>query len=76
MVERKYDDNYFMCFGELDGAVNYENQTLTIKWGDGTEDVISFNREIERKGNGLSHISDEFFLNGERTSNPIKKVKE
>ena len=36
------DGRYALCFGELDGAETYKDATLTLNWGDGTTDVVTF----------------------------------
>ena len=41
---------YALCFGELDGADTYKDATLTLNWGDGTTDVVTFSSKLKWKG--------------------------
>ncbi len=61
-------DGYRLIFGELEGAKSYDNQQLLIRWGDGTEDVVSFTRKYRTKCNGSPKIDETWYLNGERYS--------
>ena len=40
------DGRYMLFFGELDGTDTYDNETLTLDWGDGTTDVITFSSRL------------------------------
>ena len=72
------DGRYALVFGELDGADKYENETITLDWGDGTKDVITFSSRIKWKGHDPKGIRT-FKLNGEvvaeNTINPIIDIK-
>lgn len=51
-------ERYYLYFGELDGS-DSRDDTFTINWGDGSEDVIRFTRKIS----GLN-AEDKWYLNG------------
>jgi hypothetical protein len=57
------DGRYALCFGELDGADTYKDATLTLQWGDGTTDVITFSSKLKWKGHDPV-INRSFKLNG------------
>ena len=57
------DERYALCFGELDGAHTYKDATLTLNWGDGTTDVVTFSSKLTWKGHD-PHITRSFYLNG------------
>jgi hypothetical protein len=57
------DGRYALCFGELDGADTYKDATLTLQWGDGTTDVVTFSSKLKWKGHNPK-INRSFKLNG------------
>ena len=57
------DGRYALCFGELDGADTYKDATLTLQWGDGTTDVVTFSSKLKWKGHDPV-INRSFKLNG------------
>ena len=57
------DGRYALCFGELDGADTYKDATLTLNWGDGTTDVVTFSSKLKWKGHDPV-INRSFKLNG------------
>ena len=69
---------YALCFGELDGADTYKDATLTLNWGDGTTDVVTFSSKLKWKGHDPV-INRSFKLNGTQvakdTSTPVIDVK-
>ena len=71
------DGRYALCFGELDGADTYKDATLTLQWGDGTTDVITFSSKLKWKGHDPV-INRSFKLNGKEvakdTNRPIIDV--
>ena len=72
------DGRYALCFGELDGADTYKDATLTLQWGDGTTDVITFSSKLKWKGHNPK-INRSFKLNGKEvakdTNRPIIDVE-
>ena len=52
-----------LCFGELDGADTYKDATITLQWGDGTTDVVTFSSRLKWKGHDPV-INRSFKLNG------------
>ena len=70
------DGRYMLFFGELDGTDTYDNETLTLDWGDGTTDVITFSSRLDWHGNNPD-ITRHFYLNGvEQESSTFLLTKE
>ena len=69
---------YALCFGELDGADTYKDATLTLNWGDGTTDVVTFSSKLKWKGHDPV-FNRSFKLNDTQvakdTSTPVIDVK-
>ena len=40
------DGRYALVFGELDQTMIYKDEKLTIDWGNGTQDVITFSSPL------------------------------
>ena len=53
----------FFCFGELDGAENYDDDFI-ITFADGTSDVVHFKRVHK----GDTEVKDTWILNGKERS--------
>lgn len=72
------DGRYALCFGELDGSDTYKDATLTLQWGDGTTDVITFSSKLKWKGHDPV-INRSFKLNGKEvakdTNRPIIDIE-
>ena len=72
------DGRYALCFGELNGDDTYKDATLTLQWGDGTTDVITFSSKLKWKGHDPV-IKRSFKLNGKEvakdTNRPIIDVE-
>ena len=72
------DGRYALCFGELDGADTYKDATLTLNWGDGTTDVVTFSSKLKWKGHDPV-FNRSFKLNDTQvakdTSTPVIDVK-
>lgn len=68
------DGRYALTFGELDGAGKYEDATIVLRWGDHTEDIITFSGNLTWKDN-KPILARTFKLNGEivaeNTNNPV-----
>ncbi|MFR9620636.1 MAG: hypothetical protein SNH63_05375 [Rikenellaceae bacterium] len=59
----KYGNDYMLEFGEFDGARDW-NDSFAIFWGDGTKDVISFERDFEWSKDGSPKVvSSALYLN-------------
>ena len=72
------DGRYALCFGELDGADTYKDATITLNWGDGTTDIVTFSSKITWEGHNPK-IPRSFKLNDTQvakdTPNPIIDIK-
>ena len=72
------DGRYALCFGELDGAHTYNDATLTLNWGEGSTDEVTFSSKLKRSGHDPYFIRS-FKLNGTQvakdTHTPIIDVK-
>lgn len=72
------DGRYALCFGELDGADTYKDVTLTLNWGDGTTDVLTFSSRLKWEGHDPK-FKRSFKLNdiqvAKDTPNPVIDVK-
>lgn len=55
---------YALQFGELNGDDTYEDATITLDWGDGTRDVITFSSRLKWKGHDPV-FKRSYKLNGE-----------
>ena len=61
------DGRYALAFGELDQTTTYKDEKLTIDWGNGTQDVITFSSRIKWKGEKPYNISS-YKLNGKEAA--------
>ena len=43
------DGRYALVFGQLDGSDTYENETITLEWGDRSVDEVKFSSRIKWK---------------------------
>lgn len=72
------DGRYALVFGELDKTMIYKDEKLTIDWGNGTQDVITFSSRIKWKGDKTDTISS-YKLNGKEaakdTSHPTIDIR-
>ena len=72
------DGRYALCFGELNGDDTYKDATLTLQWGDGTTDVVTFSSKLKWKGHNPK-INRSFKLNGKEvakdTNRPVIDVE-
>ncbi len=64
---RLEDGRYALVFGELDGADTYENETITMEWGDGSRDEVKFSSRIQWK-KGKPNVIRSFKLNDEEVA--------
>lgn len=58
------DGRYALQFGDLDGADTYKDATITLDWGNGTQDVITFSSRLKWKGH-VPVFKRSYKLNGE-----------
>ncbi len=72
-LELSVDDRgrYRLCFGELGGDVE-RNDDLTLRWADGTTDVIHYKNKVYEL---FVEAVRTYKLNGEKCSNPIVIIK-
>ncbi len=63
-----------LVFGELDGAKSYDNEELRIDWGDGTYDVVSFDRDFQWGRNGSPKVEHKWFLNGREYPDAVIEI--
>ena len=72
------DSTDVLYFGEIDGAGRWTDEPLTIKWPDGTTDVITISSSIENPFSANPIIERTYKLNGEEVekniSNPIIRI--
>lgn len=54
---------YLLSFGELDGAENYKDETITLVWPNGSRDVLKFDHTYKIKSNEPV-ITHQWYLNG------------
>ncbi len=69
---------YLLVFGEFNGDDTYRDATITLNWGDGTIDTVTFSSNLKWKGHN-PHITRSFELNGiqvaKDTHSPIINIK-
>ena len=65
--------NWFLRFGEFDGADSYDDEKLTITWPDGKTNTITYTRKFNVFKTGVS--KQVYKLDGVKCSNPIKIVR-
>ena len=65
--------NWFLNFGEFDGADSYDNEKLTITWPDGKVNIITYTRKFNMFKTDVS--KKVYKLDGVKCSNPIKIVR-
>ena len=65
--------NWFLRFGEFDGADSYEDDKLTITWPDGKTNIITYTRKFNVFRTDVS--KQIYKLDGVKCSNPIKIVR-
>ena len=66
------DGRYALCLGEFDGADTYKDATVTLNWGDGTTDVVTFSSKLTWKGHD-PRITRSFYLNGTQVAKNISE---
>ena len=66
-----------LCFGEIDGAGTWENEPLTLRWPDGSTDVITIDAWAHQGYRNLKTYR-KFKLNGEvvgqETQRPVINI--
>ena len=58
------DGRWLLRFGELQGERTYDNETITLDWGDGTSDVITFSSRLTWNSPEDPEFDRHFYLNG------------
>ena len=64
---RKGKSQYYLYIGQYDGEKEYRNEEVRIEWGDGTQDLITFNNHIKEKvrlNKTIYYVYRSFYLNG------------
>ena len=61
--ESPYHNKYFLYIGEFDGAVDCENCTVKVIWGDSSCDTFSYSNKMKRDKKGI-HSIRHFYHNG------------
>ena len=77
IIARNYDSKLY-CFriGGWDGRKTYKNETVTLNWGNGTSDKLSFSN-IHKCTSEKEEREVSYFLNGkEINTNHIFLIKE
>ena len=68
----KYEEGYFLSYGEIEGTAEYDNEEFTLTWPDGTVDRITYKRRV----NAITiNAYERWHLNGEKCNNPVIIVK-
>ena len=72
------DSTDVLFFGEIDGTEHWVDEPLTIKWPDGTTDVITISSSIKNGTTANPIIKRTYKLNGKEVekdiSNPIIRI--
>jgi hypothetical protein len=63
-----------LSFGEFSPTKNYRGESLTINWGDGTQDIIKFDLHITWKNHDPT-VHKIIYLNGKQYSNESFLIK-
>ena len=58
------DGHCLLYFGELQGEDTYEDETITLDWGNGTTDVITFSSRLTWNSPKDPEFDRHFYLNG------------
>lgn len=69
------DGRYYLTFGEFGGDASFDNEQVTLDWGDGTTDVITFSNQLTWESKNKPIIVRQFFLNGQGTGNNYGNFK-
>ena len=64
------DDEYFISFGYLDKAKDYNRAKVVIDWGDGTSDTLELSISHDSNNNPII----KHWLNGEPNPNNVFKI--
>lgn len=68
----KGKDHYYLAFGEFDGGTDYDEEDIMIQWPDGTVNVITYSRKLNRM---KAEAKQAFKLDGTECSSPIIIVR-
>ena len=64
----------YLYVGEFDGGKDFENEIITLDWGDGTYNTVNFDSKLTwRKSEPI--FFRNFYLDKDWTENPIKIYK-
>ncbi len=68
------DGQPYVCFGEFDGARNFDNEIITLDWGDGTYNTVTFDSRVSwQKSEPIIHRY--FYLDKELVNNTMTLYK-
>ena len=68
------NDEVYVCIGEFDGGRSFDNEIVTLDWGDGTYSTIKFDSRVSWwKSEPIVHRF--FFLDKETVGNPMTLYK-
>ncbi len=68
-LESHHSGEWILTFGEFSGTSDYEDEKLTILWGDGSSDIITYNRSVKQSTFSQNiKIKQEWLLNGKLVS--------
>lgn len=73
-LQTDINGNPYLYIGEFDGAADYENEIVTVDWGDGTYNTITFDSRVSwRKSEPVIHRF--FYLDKELVENEMTIYK-
>ncbi len=66
---------WMLTFGGFNGELDFDSEELTVMWGDGSSDVIKYDRNVKNKvlSNGI-RVKEEWYLNGMSISKEARAV--
>ena len=63
-------NGYCLFIGEFDGETDTKGMYITISWGDGETDVLSYRNRVKWK-KSKPKVDRHFYLNGKEVANPV-----
>lgn len=74
-TELSSDGQYYLSFGEFGGGTTFDKEQVTIDWGDGTRDVITFSNRLTWNSKNKPVITRKCWLNGEKNETNCEVFK-
>lgn len=62
-----YNNIIYLYVGEYDGGKDVKGERITIRWGDGRSDVITFSNKVKYTKNDVK-VKRHFYLNGKENA--------